>query len=700
MNKVFALDIGTRVVIGLVMEKCTEGYRIIASARTEHSQRAMYDGQVHDVDEVASAVLRIKRELESKLNCKLKKVAVAAAGRALCTQIASASRAESLPISWERQDILTLEMEAIQKAMKKTDSTEVEPDFFYCVGYSTIRQMLENQAITSLVGQRGKKAELTVIATFLPRTVVDGLVAVLNRAGLEMESLTLEPIAAGQAAIPNDMRNLNIALVDIGAGTSDIALTKEGTFFSYGMVPMAGDEITEAICSHYLLSFQEGEKVKKSIQTESEVQISNFFGEIANVSKEEILDLIRPAVQTISEKISQEILALNGKTPQAVILVGGGSFTPMLRERIAEKMKIPVNRVGIQERKRLSNIVGDEDSLYGPDVITPLGIAMAALDGQVLHFYSVEVNNSIIPIFELNLATVAEALLAAGIQPKAFLGRPGSALIYELNGEIKVLKGGLGSPAEIFVNGEPSKLDRQLRAGDSIKFVPGHPGQDAHAQIKDIIELPEDKWILFNGKEELFQSVIMSGAKVLNKDDVVESNSRLHLRSNATIEDFLISKNIASPFQKRYITINSQPKELHPKYEIWLNGEVASQNCVLEDGNNLLIKEKIITLKELGLQADPMNFTLNGQEFFLPARDIKVFYKGKQVDDEFQVEDGMEFRVEGFAHKPILSDLFPYLNLNKEMIPKGRLEMLINGRNAEFTTELNRGDRIVIIWIK
>ena len=93
--------------------------------------------------------------------------------------------------------------------------------------------------------------------TFLPRIVIDSLSASLSAAGLEMGSLTLEPIAAIQTAIPLSMRRLNLALVDIGAGTSDIALTRDGVIFAYGMVSVAGDEITEALCQHYLLDFRQ-----------------------------------------------------------------------------------------------------------------------------------------------------------------------------------------------------------------------------------------------------------------------------------------------------------------------------------------------------------------------------------------------------------------------------------------------------------
>ncbi|MGP4062610.1 hypothetical protein [Halobacillus sp. H74] len=81
--------------------------------------------------------------------------------------------------------------------------------------------------------------------------IVESLLSPLQRADLEMEALTLEPIAAIQVLIPTSTRRLNVALVDRGAGTSDIAITADGTISAYGMAPSAGDEITEAISDEY-----------------------------------------------------------------------------------------------------------------------------------------------------------------------------------------------------------------------------------------------------------------------------------------------------------------------------------------------------------------------------------------------------------------------------------------------------------------
>jgi len=205
-DMLFSLDIGTRTVVGIVGFHDGQKFRIQAFEVEEHKERAMYDGQVHDVDEVARVVAKIKAQLEKKLDTPLKQVAVAAAGRALRTEVAVAEHKELLPVRWERENVLALEIEAVHQALRQLQaSADDHLQSYHCVGYNTISSWNEGEEIANLIGQRGRVAKVSVIATFLPRTVVDGLVAVLGRVGLEMTSLTLEPIAAGQAAIPPDL---------------------------------------------------------------------------------------------------------------------------------------------------------------------------------------------------------------------------------------------------------------------------------------------------------------------------------------------------------------------------------------------------------------------------------------------------------------------------------------------------------------
>lgn len=697
VERVFALDIGTRLVMGLIMEKTQEGYQIIASARTEHRQRAMYDGQIHDIEEVAYAVERVKEELEQKTQEKLRFVSVAAAGRALKTAIASAKQSENVPIIWERESILALEMEAVQLALRQIQSEE-EVMTYHCVGYSTIETRLEGQNLTNLIGQRGREVEVKVIATFLPRTVVDGLTGVISRVGLEMRDLTLEPIAAGLAAIPPDMRRMNLALVDVGAGTADIALTRNGTFFAYGMVPMAGDEITERICQQYLVDFQRGETLKRTLGNKSKLSFTDFLGMKTTVSRAEVTDLIKPVVLELADKIAQEILSLNQGIPHAVILIGGGSLTPLLPECISDILGLPRNRVGIQIRERLKGISGEE-SVKGPEAITPIGIGMSAIEESGLHYFSVKVNTLQVPIFEMQLATVSDALLAAGISPRLLIGRPGAAITYEINGDIVIVKGGFGKPARFFLNGEDVGLDQQLHPADEIQFIPAVDGEKARITFGEIIPAEQKKEIWVNGQKLVFEpEIYCSGVKV-ERESEVPDGCKLSYRSNHSLKDLLRFLNIpSSTLMELRLKINGKEQVFPAEREILVNKERTTLDSSLKEGDEVLIRESELYVKDLKLRAEPLLFYVNGQEIIYPPQTLKITSRGKLLSGDESVENGMELIVEGYEHMPMLSDLLPYTEISQEVPSGARLSLRKNNRDAEFTTLLHPGDRIEVEW--
>ncbi len=699
LEPIFALDIGTRVVMGLLMVKNESGFEILAGARTEHRQRAMYDGQVHDVDEVAKAVREVKEELEAKVQFSLHSVAVAAAGRALRTETAVAEHQETVPVRWEKENVLALEMEAVQQALRQIEINSGD-DWVthHCVGYNVVQRWLEGQEIASLIGQRGRRAKVEVIATFLPRTVIDGLVAVLHRVGLQMKSLNLEPIAAGQAAIPANMRRMNLALVDIGAGTADIALTRDGAFFAYGMVPMAGDEVTEAICTHYLLDFHIGEKIKREIAAKAKLTFADFFGTKFSVSKDEVLEVINPVVRKLTEKITEQILALNGGVPQAVILIGGGSLTPLLPDMLADTIGIPRARVGIQVRERIPGVIG-EKTVKGSEGVTPIGIGIAALEEQGLHYYSVAVNDIPVPIFELQLATVAEALLAAGIQPRSFLGRPGKALTFELNGEVCIVKGSLGKPAQLLVNGQPARLEQTLVAGDNVRFTPGIPGEDAAACMQDVVALEKGKRVFWNGQlTEYPDQILLNGVLAGPEDRVPDGGKLVHDRNDDLVNFLSLMGYQLGDTRQINLRVNGHRRTLASQPEILLNGTVARENGPLRDGDRVDLLEKPIFVRDLGLEAQPLIFTVNGEELVYPPLELKVWWHGREVTLNEQVVDGMDLRVEGFSRMPILSEILPYVKLPDSVAPGSKLTLSVNGQQAEFTTVLHPGDRITVAW--
>ena len=240
---VFGLDIGTRSIVGTVGYKIGERFHVVDQEIREHETRAMLDGQIHDIRKVGNTILSVKEALEERLGRPLKDVCIAAAGRVLRTVTVHAEQTFEKEKEISEEDIYALTSLGIENAYKEfnetADGTE-NTTKFYCVGYSVIRFFLNGYPMGNLEGHKAREVACDLIATFLPDDVVDGLYKAVGVAGLEVANLTLEPIAAIQVAIPQMYRMLNIALVDVGAGTSDISITRDGSIIAYGMIPVAG----------------------------------------------------------------------------------------------------------------------------------------------------------------------------------------------------------------------------------------------------------------------------------------------------------------------------------------------------------------------------------------------------------------------------------------------------------------------------
>jgi cell division protein FtsA len=259
---VFGLDIGTRSIVGTVGYKERDTFNVVAQYVKEHDTRAMMDGQIHDINKVGETIGLVKDKLEEQIGRKLTEVCIAAAGRVLRTVTVQVEYEFPDETVVNSEHIYSLDLLGVEKAHDEINSNNETDIKFYCVGYTVVKYYLNNYIMGNLENHRANKISAELIATFLPEEVVTGLNSAVGMADLEVANLTLEPIAAINVAIPEMYRMLNIALVDVGAGTSDISITKDGSIIAYGMIPHAGDELTEIIAKHCLVDFASAEGIK------------------------------------------------------------------------------------------------------------------------------------------------------------------------------------------------------------------------------------------------------------------------------------------------------------------------------------------------------------------------------------------------------------------------------------------------------
>jgi cell division ATPase FtsA len=127
-EKIFALDIGTRSVVGLIVEPVDDKFRVIDCAIQEHSERSMLDGQIHDVVAVAKVISQVKARLEEK-HGPLTQVAVAAAGRSLRTRRVRMEMEIRQQSAFSKDDVLALEFSAVQEAQAQLAKELNDQDF-------------------------------------------------------------------------------------------------------------------------------------------------------------------------------------------------------------------------------------------------------------------------------------------------------------------------------------------------------------------------------------------------------------------------------------------------------------------------------------------------------------------------------------------------------------------------------------------
>ncbi|MEN1968186.1 cell division protein FtsA [Lentibacillus sp. N15] len=706
-EQIFALDIGTRSVTGMIVDQRDDQFSIVDYHTLEHKERSMRDGQIHNVIAVANVIQEVKSHLE-QTHGTLASVSVAAAGRALKTVQATAERDIYQQSITNAHTIKHLELSAVHQAQLKLANAETndEQNHYYCVGYSTLYYKLDGDIIGSLIDQRGKRASVEIIATFLPKVVVESLMAALQRAELKMEALTLEPIAAIHVLIPESMRRLNVALVDIGAGTSDIAITNKGTVTAYGMVPIAGDEITEAISDHYLLDFPQAEAIKREIVTNGQAVAEDILGFETTISYDTLIQEITPKVEYLATMITNEIIQLNTKAPKAVMLVGGGSLTPGITQALASKLQLPANRVAVRGIDAIQPVIQTNHVPTGPNFITPIGIAITAKQDPV-HYISVEVNNQTVRLFEMKQLTIGDCLIQAGVDINKWYGKPGLAFMVTVNGRTITLTGEYGKPPEINCNNQLANVDTLVKHGDLITITKGQDGLDAQITLEDIVGDINPCSIYFNGQEyEITTTFYVNGIKkdkryLLMDHDVVE------WRRIRTVQDFMetlppAQQQVLTPFHvyinNEKITVQSDERPL-----LYVNNEQVITNQPLKDGDKLEIKNERVTIgsilkhHHIPLQ-EVITVSFNNQTVTLQQPCNQIYRNQTLLSEDTVVTSGDRLEIKKQTPAPfIFQDVFRYVDIDLTN-KTGKFKLHQNSQPAAFNDPLQDGDVLELTW--
>ena len=548
---VFGLDIGTRSIVGTVGYRSDEHFFVVAQRMKEHDTRAMIDGQIHDIHKVGETIRSVKIQLEEAVGRELTDVCIAAAGRVLRTVNVTVENDFGTDKEMTQEDIYALSTMGMEKAYEIFQQENETDMKFYCVGYSVVRYYINHYPITNPDGHKARVMSADMIATFLPDDVVDGLYKAVGIAGLNVANMTLEPIAASQVAIPEMYRMLNISLVDVGAGTSDISITKDGCIIAFGMIPMAGDALTETIARHCLVDFATAEQIKKSAGEQETVVYKDIMGLEQKISKQEITTVLSPVIQEMTQKVADKIKELNGgKSVSAVFVVGGGGKMEGYTDMLAEELKIQKERVAVRGEEVMQAIEFlEEDVKKDSLLVTPIGICLSFYL-QSNNFIFVDFNGHRIKLYDNSQLAVVDAAIQSEFPNEELFPRRGKELNFTVNGKARMVRGQFGEAAVIRVNGEEADIHTSIRAGDRIEVIGSTQGEPAGMELGALNEFGDIITVYVNeNRIELpkFANVngsLQSGYYEIRENDVIELLNYYTVRQIAEFMDVMIDKNM------------------------------------------------------------------------------------------------------------------------------------------------------------
>ena len=720
---VFGLDIGTRNVVGTVGYKEGNEFVVVAQYIMQHETRAMIDGQIHDIGRVGSVIRTVKEELEKQIECPLTEVCIAAAGRVLKTVTTNVEYEYPEETVVTREDIHTLDLLGIEKAqsiLKEKNDTRYK---FYCVGYSVVKYYLNEEAYSNIEGHKAEVISEDIIVTFLPEDVVDGLYSAVAQAGLDVANMTLEPIAAIDVAIPETFRMLNIALVDVGAGTSDISVTKDGSIIAYGMIPLAGDELTELIVQHYLVDFQTAERIKLASTTGEMITYKDIMMIEHSIPAKEVWELVEPVTDKMTTAVAEKIKELNGgQSVSATFVVGGGGKIHGFTEMLADKLGLPKERVALRGEEVLQEVTFEQPDIEkDPLIVTPIGICLNYYD-QKNSFIMVHLNGERIKMYDNSKLLIMDAALQAGVANEDLFPKRGKEVNYTVNGVAKVERGLQGESAVITMNGKPAGINTKLEPNSEIEICPSTAGEDAMITIEQLEEYHTSTiTFIVNGRKIVCPRFVEVNGKLEPASYLIKEGDEIETRAYYTVEQIAEFMDVEIDTEKEIIVNNRVVDLNYFVYENFnIEWTILSFRTHVSDTIEEMTAEGIEETADTA-EAPEENVSDSGTagetEDSVPADDASVTTDEETQTAEESLADNetLEEAKEKETHSveviingtPVtltgresymFVDLFEFYEFDLSASAGRAIITKLNGQNAQYTAELKDGDVIELAW--
>jgi len=368
-NLYTGIDVGTTKICTLVAQELEDGSLQIIGVGIEPS-RGLRRGVVVNVEEAARAIAASVDKAQRTAGYEIASAVISLAG----AQVSSINSRGVVGVAGEiiAQEDVARASEAARAIAVPYDRqiVHVLPRGFVVDGQEGIRNP---------VGMHGFRLEMETHIITASSTALRNLAQCVQICGVEVEGFVLNPIASAEAVLRDTERDMGVGVVDIGGGTTDLALYHEGTVSHTAVLPVGGNHVTADIAHGLRMPAEVAESIKLAHGhslapeiTPGESFMVRLFGEEAPVQvlRSDLVSIIQPRMEEIFSMVLQEIerVGMLNYLPAGVVLTGGASLLPGVRSLASQTLGLPVRVAGPGELKGLV------DQLNSPAYATSVGL--------------------------------------------------------------------------------------------------------------------------------------------------------------------------------------------------------------------------------------------------------------------------------------------------------------------------------------
>jgi cell division protein FtsA len=371
---IVGIDVGTKKVVALIGEVTEENkVEIVGIGATE--SRGLRKGVVVNLEETTAAVKKAQEEAELMAGVEIGSAYIGISG----AHIKSFNSRGVVAVSGKNREITR---EDIKRVIDQSKALSIPPDraIIHIIPQEFVVD--EQDGIKDPLGMSGIKLEVNVHIVTSAVTSLQNLKSCIQRAGVAIDEIVLNQIATSASVLTPDERELGVGLIDIGAGTTEVAIFERGSLWYSSTIPIGGDNVTNDIAVGLRTPIPEAEKIKKrngcvagpAADEQETIEVPSVGkGRKPRVLSRQILaDIIQPRAEEIFRLVDADIkrMGYEKSLNSGIVLTGGTSLLEGLEEVAEDIFDLPVRRGDP------SGVGGLVDRVATPDFATAVGLVL------------------------------------------------------------------------------------------------------------------------------------------------------------------------------------------------------------------------------------------------------------------------------------------------------------------------------------